>query len=765
MIDFEILKEVGTTNERLRELFTAKLPPKHKLDALPKEERKRIEKDIENREKIEDMISSRVSEHIIWSLKNHHLYSSVDLAWDSTPITKQIVPLVLYAQKRINMQSCVKELSKLKNTSQYVKKDAKGKVVGVNLPKFFEVNINLIRSFVTRRLAAQSNRFNNLYPFFKYEPRTTEAAGKLRADVLSQRIDVMADQYNYRHFQTQLIRDMFLYGHTVAFPRAAWERDVHWEQTPVAEQYAPEGTQTKRRTKVVREGVSWVAPHPTRTFYDFNYPLASLNTDTGCEYVGFWDIGRFGDIVENPNYFNREEVGFSTGQIGLFSKYANYFNQYYTTITPPQVDDDLTGFNDRKNQVGHYSSEEKDASVFITEYFFKAIPKDYGIGAYPYPVWIHLKVAGESTVVYAEILPSSPASVFSFNENDSRLLNISVAHELMPFQDQLTNLFSQLLETAKADLFSVAIINSDMWPDNDEGRKALEDFRNTMKGENFYATTHALDASFSKLQDLGIEPNADNVFKIVRSQPNGNLTSIFNSITALLGMAEKLMALSPQEQGQPAPREISATEVLSISNTTDSVYTFISDAIDEGRASMKRILYESLMSCGSNSIHLPVLGRYSRSIIERAGFEVEMGDGDLMDPDLERRYTVIGSKRRLMHDYIFTSRDGSERASNSQAATVLVQLIQVLNQPQVLGAIGKEKYFEIINEIFRLSGAGIDLKLELSPGESDDMTTPDDKTQAVIQQLGQAIQKNSQDIQSIVQAVQGPQQQPPQETQ
>ena len=51
MIDFEILKEAGTTNERLRELFTAKLPPKPQLDELPKEERKRIEKDIENREK------------------------------------------------------------------------------------------------------------------------------------------------------------------------------------------------------------------------------------------------------------------------------------------------------------------------------------------------------------------------------------------------------------------------------------------------------------------------------------------------------------------------------------------------------------------------------------------------------------------------------------------------------------------------------------------------------------------------------------------
>lgn len=758
MIDFEILKEAGTTNERLREMFTAKLPPKPMLDELPKEERKRIEKDIDNRKKIEDVISSRVSEHILWSLKNHHLYSSVDLAWDSTPITRQIVPLVLYAQKRINMEACVKELGKLKNTSQYVKKDAKGSVVGINLPKFFEVNINLIRSFVTRRLAAQSNRFNNLYPFFKYEARTTEPAGKLRADVLSQRIDVMADQYNYRHFQTQLIRDMFLYGHSVAFPRAAWERDVHWEQTPISEQYATEGTMTKKRTKIVREGVSWVAPHPTRTFYDFNYPLASLNTDTGCEYVGFWDICRFGDILENPNYFNRDEVGFSSGQIGLFSRYANYFNQYYTTITPPAQKDDLTSFNDRKNQVGHYGGEEKDTSVFITEYFVKIIPKDYGIGTYPFPVWVHLKVAGEYTVVYAEILPSAPASVFSFNENDSRLLNISVAHELMPFQDQLTNLFSQLLETAKADLFSVAIINSDLWPDNDEGHKALEDFRNTMKGENFYASTHALDASFSKLQDLGIDPTADNIFKVVRSQPNGNLTNIFNSITQLLAMAERLMALSPQEQGQPAPREISATEVLSISNTTDSVYTFISDAIDEGRASMKRVLYESLISCGSNSIHLPVLGRYTRNIIERAGFEVEMGDGDLMDPDMERRYTVIGSKRALCHDYIFTSRDGSERASNSQAANVLVQLIQVLNQPQVLGAIGKEKYFEIINEIFRLSGAGVDLKLELTPGDDDSMTAPDDQTQAALQQFGQAIQKNSADIQAIVQAIQGPEQ-------
>ena len=281
-----------------------------------------------------------------------------------------------------------------------------------------------------------------------------------------------------------------------------------------------------------------------------------------------------------------------------------------------------------------------------------------------------------------------------------------------------------------------------------------------MKGENFYATTHVLETSFSRLRELGIDTNADNVFKVVRSGANTNLQAIFNSIVQVMSMAERLLALSPQEQGQPSPRETSATEVQVIANTTESVYGFISDSIDEGRAAVKRICYESLVVCGSNHIYLPVLNRYPSAVVEAAGFKVADA-GDMFDPQAERRYTVIGEKHKLIHDYVFNSRDGSERSSNMGAANILTQMLPILQNPQLLQALSKEKYYEILNAIFRNSGAGVDLNLRLQPGE-DNTLVPQEQQDAMansqqdnqemgsmLQQLIQVVQQNSQEIESL----------------
>ena len=207
------------------------------------------------------------------------------------------------------------------------------------------------------------------------------------------------------------------------------------------------------------------------------------------------------------------------------------------------------------------------------------------------------------------------------------------------------------------------------------------------------------------------------------------------------------MALSPQEQGQPAPRETSATEIMTINNTTESVYSFISEAIDEGRAAMKRIIYESLMTCGSNTIHLPVKNRYNAAIIEQAGFEIDPEDLEFMSPDIERRHTVIGSKKNLIHDYIFTSRDGSERSSNVQEAQALIQLFQIISQtPVILEALGKDKYYELLNEIARKSGA-TDIKLEVAPGDDNSFGQGGgQEMEGIMQQVIGAVQTNADEI-------------------
>ena len=138
MVDFDILKQSGTTNERLREVLTAVKPDKP--SKLSKEEKDKIDKDIMCREKIEKLINSRLHEHIVFTLRNHHIYSAVDLAWDSAPVTKQTIPLIMYAQKRLSLDNCVTELSKLKVTDKFVRKSESGKPEHIDLPKFFETN-------------------------------------------------------------------------------------------------------------------------------------------------------------------------------------------------------------------------------------------------------------------------------------------------------------------------------------------------------------------------------------------------------------------------------------------------------------------------------------------------------------------------------------------------------------------------------------------------------------------------------------------------
>ena len=205
MVDLEILEKHGCTQARLREIFTAE---------------KGTDRDV--RENFQDLIQSRIIEGIRNSVKNSKLYMSVDIAWDSLPINKATIPLLQYAQGKITVDQCHDSLDDLKVAEQFCEYDDDGKLKTINTLRLYEVSVNLIRSYVTRRVAAQVHRFSNLYPYFKYESRSTSLEDKLRADVLSQRVEMMTDQFGYRHLWEQAIRQMFMYGHSVAFPETSW---------------------------------------------------------------------------------------------------------------------------------------------------------------------------------------------------------------------------------------------------------------------------------------------------------------------------------------------------------------------------------------------------------------------------------------------------------------------------------------------------------------------------------------------------------------
>jgi len=767
MIDFEILRDYGTTNQRLREFFTAELPASPEaLDNLSEPERNRIKRDLNNRQHLEDMLNSWLMDDISFALRNHAFYTAVDLAWDSSPINKHTIPLMMYAQGRIDTTRAVTALSALPDGKDYIKKNDKGsQSVQIDLPKFFDVNVNLVRSVITRRLSAQVGRYASLYPHFNYESRDRSQVGQLRADLLSQRMDIMADQFGYQAFEEQRIRDAYLYGHTVAFPECSWTSEKQLVRKSLAQELQPApGEVVPVDAKVVKEGINWVACHPSRLIYDKAYPLSSLNTDTGCTYCGFFDVIRYGAIVNNPGYFKRQ-VALSMDALQWFTDFASYFNQYFETIRMPQINVDIAINNDLKAQIGFYSGRQEDCGVVVSHLFMKVVPKQWNWGTYPYPLWTHLVIAGDRTVIAAELMPSSPAAVGSYNEHDGRLVNLSVAHELMGLQDQLTNLYTQLLEAVKRDLFTVCVLNTDIFPDTKEGREVRDTFEAIMSGKNWYLSTQILATSFAKLRDLGIDPTPDNIFKIVRSGPNLDLTKIFEAIVQTFAMAERLQVMGNAEMGQSEPREISAYQTSVMAGATGAIYSFMSTAMDRMRAAMKRICAESLIACGTDEVELPVIHRHTRPTVEAAGFTYLADGADINGSP----FKVRGHKRSLIHDYIFTGRDGADRNSNSVGAKLMIELLRAMAtmaqpiQEAIWSEIGKAKACEIINGIWRMADTGIDMKLEVDPGEDDSLLpgqnqqflqaldrlmkivqTEQEKTAAIQQQLQKLIQSSGQ---------------------
>lgn len=759
MIDLLVLEKFGATNARLREIFEVRQMEAPKGDA-PEEKpaadahhatRKRWEtwekfwqwqKDVKRRELFEKEVRSRTEEALRFSMANSRLYQAVDLAWDTPGITGATIPLLLYAQKKIDIQACSAELSRVAGSSEYLVKNDSGVVTGINMPKFVDVSINLVRSYTMRRHAAQANKFNNLFPYLKYESRSTSQVGKLRADVMSQEAEIVVDGYDWKHHDEQCVRDALLYGHAVDFVRADWEVEKQFQfKSQAAAFTAAKPKDRQVESVVMKEGLGFVSPHPTRLIMDNSEGICSLNTDGGAQFGGYWDACRYSDIRDNPAYFNRDQINYGASSWDVFANNRAYFAQYYTQLKVP-ASEQVNGWlgssnvgpeNDRKNLIGIWAPEMADMAMIKCEYFRKLVPKDIGCGDYPFPVWVRFVVAGDSRVIYAQFLPSTPAAVLSINEKDDRQINPSFAMDLIWAQDMMSNLVNNLLLSIQQDLFKVFAVNTDV--------VSAEDFKKIqahLQGRNWSTEPLVLPFSVKQItEELGLKLDA--VFKISETRGSQNVQQIFQAMTQLLSLVDRMLSMSPAENGQPAPREISATEVAEISNTTTSVYSFISDDIDEFRAAKKRILYEAMTVCRQRPVNSPVLGRYTRKTVEAAGFAMLEEDASSSRNRVDgvaTRPMVTGTKGLLVHDYIYTTRDGAERNVSTQAANTLVQLLQVVLQvPVIVNKLGKEKIYGMFNEVFRLSGAGVDLVLEMADGEEEDFGS--DQMQQLVQVVDQ----------------------------
>jgi hypothetical protein len=775
MIDVDVLKKRGLTIERLKQIFIAPKEPVYSNDdpAFPGGEITDPSSDIARypknptdgqiRQFFENRIRARLDEGMERNFDSFKSYAAVDLALDTPFISKLQLPLQMLGQGFIDVESCYQRALDVSPeiANQIFDKDERGRVLKVNTPKFWEISHNLVLSLLNRRVAAIATPIAQQHPFMLYDSRDTSLAGELKADLMTQRAEIMADDYGYRHDIVQTVRDVSAYTHQVEFIRSAWEKEEQILMEPEFDDEVstldPEKRPMREVKKIIKEGLCFVAPHPSRVFWDHAYPLAKLNNDTGPYYVGFWDIVRVGELRQSPEYWNRDAIEFNQSVYDFLTANGEYFTLYYRDrIALPSKNPGTPSLrNDRLTNVGFFAEGTDDVSTTISHYYEKLNPKEFGIANYDHDVWIHFVVGGNSTVIYAEPLACAPGVVYHYNENDQRDISSSFAMQVIPYQDQVNNLLSQLLEVQYQGLMKFFAMNTDNMTASD-----ITEVENSIKNRD-YSAAKSLVIKYSKsvMEDMGIDHRSQyadrlRVIEVSTSEKTGE---IIRSIVQIISLAERNLFFSPAELGQVAPREVSATEVNIVNNTTLGIRDFHGLGVFEGLDAKKRLIYEASIAFGSDEIELPVMRTYSTQTIIDAGFNVVGADREGRPETIKRgRFTVSGSKRDLIHNYIFSSRDGTEREVSNAIAAATVQVFDVIGRyPTLQKFLTNEDASNMLNAITRRLGLsfrarmpdGVDPLSPLAEGTGEQVVS-------AIQQLAQIVSQQQEAIKSISSAVQ-----------
>ena len=771
MIDFKVLKKYGTDDTAIKALFRESdenpereqvferlvekkesvrkrgssledlQDEKHKLSDKERDElwEKFSDKMDHKRKVFIDRIESRIHEGRLRGLKDYRFFYATDLAWDSQPAIEEKVPLTLFAQGKLTEKDCIKDLEEATGVSDYVVEDEGGHK-HLQLGRLHDVAMNLVRPFITRRVAAQVSKYAKLYPFYKYESRLKTDTGNLVGAALSQRVDMISDQYGYRHEFIQVLRRSYLHTSAVSFVESSWdrERQIRLDANGEEESYTS------------KEGLNFVHPHIARVFQDSAYPLSSLNHDSGINYVGYWDVMRKQDVWGNSGYFNRDTIKQYSKNSSVYSSYKTFFDIYYPDMVvgyeePSDVATVLARDNSRKDNQGLLAACEDDQSLFVTTYFEKIIPKEVGIGDYPHPVWVRLILANDCTVIHGEILPSKPAAVMEYNRDDSRIRAASMAHEILPFQDQVDNLFSQLVYLMRLESFLLLSVDTDLV--SEEIRDELKTF---VQNGRYHSQALLAEFSSSNQEQLqGKNQLRDTPFKFQATDLRSQIVTTVEGITKMIQLLEKTQMMSPQELGQFNQRETSASEVFEVANTTNAIHGFLSHGPDEYRAAMKEIIYESLIARGEDTVYVPVVETFQDAVIEGAGFKIqEKAKGLVIDGQSQEGWLISGSKKALVHEYLFNSRDGSERTVSREVANGLLQFLgSMMGNEQFINMIGPEQMAKLIAESFRLLGTTLNLKLD---PEQQGVVPP----REILDQVMQQVQQNSQVLAQLQQAIQ-----------
>jgi hypothetical protein len=646
------------------------------------------------------LIYSRIQEGRTLNLRDFRYFAAIDYAYDAAyqQTTPTLVQHVI--EKKMTYEESLEvirgwglnweDIFSLRcdaNGKQL--RDTKGNCLyDVHAPSLVRTLIPLVKAYVTVR-AAKLYTDRDQIPLFKYEPIVATEENRVLCEILTSVAEAMVTQFGYRAQLKDAILHDLLYGICMMFPAEAWYHE---------EQMVPDGDGFKKTT--IREGLRFLQPHPTRFFYDLMWPTSSFNSDSGCEFSGHWRVVRYGSVYHNSDYFNKEVIPFGTNWFENTLS-GTYFSDFYPcTMQFPSCRP--VSESNREDRAAFYCLADEDKAIFLTECFFKLVPKEWDLGEYEYPVWFRFVVASNDTVIFAEPLSYTPNTYFGYDADGGRVRNPSMALELIPFQDQLGNILSQILLTAKQNLINVVFY--DKWQVD---ATQLQKLKNPSEMLARAITWMEMDNEKNAIAGLDTRRAFDQV-----SFPKQSVAELTNTLNTVIGIAERMLVLSAQEIGSAASHQQSAQEIKTISGNVGVrvayTGTFIDDAIDAWKKQIAdaSVAYMDTGFIALISPDIPNLEEHAKKL----GFEVvTRGGGNVKTRVKVKKQSIMP----MLLEGLASTRDGPDRGTDSQAATVQMKTWQAIaSNPELAQQVGARTIVKGIEQAAILGGAGSDFKIE-----------------------------------------------------
>lgn len=718
------LEKAGVTVEALKSLAT-------NIDAHPKFK------------KLIDLVTARIQDGVDRNLSDYRLWWALEKAYDapfyqtSYTLLRDLVEKDYDEQKvnsLLNDYGLTHMLEPVIGKNGECERDQAGKPkMALNLAIFTKVFIPLCRAYHTVRWAKLFNDRNQT-PLYRYDPSYSTKPNRLRCDIWTSRFAVMSHQYGYVNDEKQAIFQALHYGVCLKFIKEAWHRDY---------------TETDEgKAKIDREGLRFHLPTPDRFYYDLNERLSTLNSDSGTSYCGYWHIERYGDLEANPNLWNKDKISFG-GNTDIIGKSPNFFATIYPcalrfpTCTNTSESSPGSPDNDRERAAVYYTSNEQDNAVLQNQHFQLLVPKDYGIGTYQYPVWFRFVMANKTTPLYIEPIFCTPAAYYGYDADNNRRLPSSLTLELMPWQDHMSNVLSQWIYSVKQNLANAVFYDREVVP-----KQAIDELKNL--GEKALRGVTWIDFSSSDLQaQLQDKREAFHT----PSFPRHNTAELRVLMMGILDVLERTLQFSPQETGQAASHEQSATESNIIHNNVGNRVQFTGSFIDDGIWATKKMLYDAAVAHADDNIYAEISPSYADTFDEfkklADSIGIEVVDRDSENPNAT--IAVNASKDKLHVEAFATSRDGDQRPNNPGLAAAAAQVIQTYaNNEMLLMSVGPAQIVELTNEICYLIGLPKDFRLKYMPPKEQGQMGQEalkqfqEQLTTLAQQVAQRIQQGEQ---------------------